>query len=214
VSRRRPGRLVTIEGGEGAGKSTLARALAARLAAIGIDHTVTREPGGAAGAEAIRELLLGGADTRWAPTTEALLFAAARHEHVRQLIRPALGRGALVLCDRFTDSTRAYQGDGHGLSGPMLDRLARIAVGRLRPHLTLILDVAPEVGLARARGRAGGGDRVERLDLDFHRRVAAGFHRIAAAEPDRCRLLDARLAPDALAARAWDEIERMLGRAG
>lgn len=163
----------------------------AALARAGIAAERTREPGGSEGAEAIRRLLLDGAEERWDAIGETLLFYAARREHVTRLIRPAVDRGVWVVCDRFADSTIAYQGYGRGLPLAELQALHRFALGDFAPDLTLILDVPVAEGLARAAKRAGDPDRFERLDRGFHERLRHGFHEIAAAEPQRCVLIDA-----------------------
>jgi dTMP kinase len=165
--------------------------LVTALTRAGISARRTREPGGSAGAEAIRRLLLDGADERWDAVGEALLFYAARRDHVARLIRPALDRGSWVVCDRFADSTLAYQGYGRGLSLAELQALHRFALGDFAPDLTLILDLPVEEGLARAARRSGSADRFERLDHAFHERLRNGFRQIAAAEPQRCMLIDA-----------------------
>jgi dTMP kinase len=183
------GKFITLEGGEGAGKSTQARCLAEALVKKGRDVVLTREPGGAPGAEIIRGLLVGG-DQAWDPVTEALLHFAARREHLKDTIRPALVRGAWVVCDRFADSTVAYQGYGLGVDRAIIRRLHRDVVGDTNPDLTLILDIDPADGLVRA-GRTRGHDRYERMDLEFHRRLRAGFLAIARREPDRCVVIDA-----------------------
>ena len=185
------GFFITLEGGEGAGKSTQARLLGEALQAGGHEVVLTREPGGAAGAEAIRELLVTGEPGRWTPLAEALLFAAAREEHLRTTIRPALERGAIVISDRFCDSTRAYQGAAGGVAPEVIDALEEWVVGPVRPDLTIILDLDPATGLARAHERGGGADRFERHDLDFHARLRAAFKDIAARESERCRIVDA-----------------------
>jgi dTMP kinase len=185
------GCFITFEGGEGAGKSTQIRLLADRLRAEGRSVVLTREPGGSAGAESIRALLLTGTTDRWLPLTEALLLAAARFEHLERTIRPALLAGQVVLCDRFADSTCAYQGAGHGVPDTALAVLHQLAVGDLRPDLTLILDLPAESGLARTVHRPGNEDRYERMDLAFHQRLRERFLRIAEAEPGRCRVIDA-----------------------
>jgi dTMP kinase len=185
------GRFITVEGGEGAGKSTQIALLASALAQAGINVLSTREPGGSAGAEAIRKLLLVGADERWDAVSEALLLYAARRDHVARLIAPALQRGEWVLCDRFADSTVAYQGYGRGLALADLDALHHFALGDFTPDLTLILDLPVEQGLARAARRTGGADRFERLDAAFHERLGQGFRQIAAEHPSRCVLIDA-----------------------
>jgi len=204
------GRFITLEGGEGAGKSTLAARLVERLRAVGQDIVATREPGGAPGAEEVRRLLVTGERDRWDPMGEALLLSAARRDHVRRLIAPSLASGAHVLCDRFFDSTLAYQGYGHGLPRRALDQLRRMAVGRLRPDLTLILDLPASVGLARTRARSGDETRFESFDLAFHERLRAGFLAIAAAEPGRCVVIDATESPGYVASRAWDALASRL----
>ena len=185
------GRLITVEGGEGAGKSTQVDLLLAALGQAGIAATRTREPGGSEGAEAIRRLLLDGATERWDAVGEALLLYAARRDHVVRLIRPALERGVWVVCDRFADSTLAYQGYGRGL--PLADLLAlhNFALGDFAPDLTLILDLPVAEGLARAGRRSGNADRFERLDAAFHERLRQGFLQIAADNPERCVVIDA-----------------------
>ena len=183
--------MITIEGGEGAGKSTQAGLLVAALARAGIAVERTREPGGSAGAEAIRRLLLDGDNERWDAIGEALLFYAARRDHVTRLIRPALDRGVWVVCDRFADSTLAYQGYGRGLPLADLRALHRFALGDFAPDLTLILDLPVAEGLARAARRSGDADRFERLDAAFHERLRQGFRAIAADNPARCVVIDA-----------------------
>ncbi len=184
-----PGRFITFEGGEGGGKSTQAQLLAAHLSGLGIPVLLTREPGGAPGAEAIRRLLLGGQGLD--PVAEAMLHFAARREHLGVTIRPALAAGMWVISDRFADSTRAYQCHGQGVPGEVYRRLADLALEGFAPDLTLILDIPPEAGMARAAARGVAADRYERLDAGFHARVRAGFLAIAAAEPGRCAVLDA-----------------------
>jgi dTMP kinase len=183
--------LITLEGGEGAGKSTQVELLAAALARAGIAVERTREPGGSAGAEAIRRLLLDGATERWDAIGEALLLYAARRDHVTRLIAPALDQGIWVVCDRFADSTLAYQGYGRGL--PLADLLAlhRFALGDFAPDLTLILDLPVAEGFARVARRSGDADRFERLDAAFHERLRQGFRAIAADNPERCVIIDA-----------------------
>lgn len=194
-ARAARGRFITFEGGEGVGKSTQVERLMARLEAFGIRALATREPGGSPRAEAIRELLLAGAAQPLGPMAEAILFSAARADHLDQTIRPALERGLWVACDRFADSTRAYQGVLGQIEGGIIRALERIVVGATRPDLTLILDVPAEVGLARASERrqtAGeGADRFEAETLDFHRTLRQAFRAIADAEPERCVLIDA-----------------------
>ena len=185
------GSFITLEGGEGAGKSTQMDRLADALRAAGRDVVATREPGGAPGAEEIRKILVNGKVDRWSPLSELLLFVAARREHVDRTIEPALSRGAWVMCDRFSDSTMAYQGYGRGLIDEC-EVLQRMTLGAFRPDLTLILDLPVELGLERARARSGQAKRYEQMGLDFHRRVREGFLQIARREPARCRVIDAR----------------------
>jgi dTMP kinase len=182
------GRFITLEGGEGAGKSTQARLLADALAGLGIPVLRTREPGGAPGAEVLRELLLSGR-CAWSAPAETLLHFAARAEHVEHTIGPALAVGTWVVCDRFADSTMAYQGYGQGADRTMIADLTRM-IG-LVPDVTFVLDVSTEVAAARLRGRGAAADRYERECGAFHSRVAAGFREIARAEPRRCVLIDA-----------------------
>jgi dTMP kinase len=205
-----PGLFVTFEGGEGSGKTTVLQRLAARLRARGLDPLVTREPGGTPLAEAVRALLLDRALAP-GPVAEALLMVAARADVVAHAIRPALAAGRVVLCDRYGDSTLAYQGGGRGLDPAMLREWNRVATGDLVPDLTLLFDLDPAVGLAR---RGGAGGEVNRLDLeshDFHARVRAAYRVLAAGEPGRWVTLDATLDPDALEARAWQALEPRLG---
>lgn len=184
------GRFISFEGIDGSGKSTQVRALAARLRSAGLDVVETREPGGAAGAEAIRRLLVEGDPDRWSPETEILLFTAARRDHLERTIRPALARGATVVTDRFADSTRVYQGVARADLRATVDALHEIAIG-LEPDLTLILDIDPGVGLHRGLARGGVEDRYERLGTEFQARLRAGFLALAAEFPDRCRVIDA-----------------------
>lgn len=200
---------ITFEGGEGAGKSTQIRLLAERLQAGGHGLCLTREPGGAPEAEALRELLVKGDVARWSPQAEALLNYAARDAHLRQTIRPALERGQTVLCDRFMDSTRAYQHYAGGAEKSLVDALEAAIVGPTRPDLTLIFDLDPALGLARAKAR-GGADRFERKGLAFHERLRAGFLAIAKAEPARCRVIDASGSIEAIAAHIWQIVEGRL----
>jgi dTMP kinase len=207
------GRFITFEGGEGAGKSTQVRRLAERLRARG-EVVVTREPGGSPGAEAIRHLLVNGPVDRWSPTTETLLMYAARRDHIERVITPALERGAWVLCDRFHDSTRAYQGAAGGAPAALIAALeAEVLQDRL-PDLTLILDIPVAVGLARAVGRGQGEGRFEAKGAVFHERLRAAYLEIAAAEPSRCRLIDADSDPDGVEARIAAVVEDRWGRHG
>lgn len=206
-------RLITLEGGEGAGKSTHVRRLGEAMRAAGQSVVLTREPGGSPGAEQIRSLLVGGAINRWEPMTEALLHYAARRDHVERTIRPALAAGAWVLCDRFADSTMAYQGYGQGLPRDRIERLHRIVLGEFAPALTLILDLPVEEGLirARARGGAAGEDRYERMGPGFHERLRAGFLDIAVREPARCVIIDAGRPVEEVAAAIRQAVRERLG---
>ncbi|HSA82022.1 MAG TPA: dTMP kinase [Geminicoccaceae bacterium] len=184
------GRLITFEGGEGAGKSTQVARLAADLRAARLTVLATREPGGTPGGEAIRSLLVDGPPARWSPLTETLLLLAARHDHVLRVIEPALAAGDWVLCDRFSDSTRVYQGIAGAVGLSLVDQLHRAILGDLEPDLTLILDLPVPVGLARRRASAGE-NRFERMAEAFHERVRGGFLSIAQAAPERCVVIDA-----------------------
>lgn len=185
------GRFITFEGGEGAGKSTQLKLLAEALRGAGMEVVTTREPGGSVGAEHIRALLVQGEVDRWDAMTEVLLHFAARRDHLVKTVWPALKRGAWVICDRFADSTLAYQGYGHGLDPSLIQRLYALAVGEFRPDLTLILDLPVEAGLARAGSRGGAEDRYERMGTAFHERLRQGFLAIARIDPDRCAVIDA-----------------------
>ena len=185
------GRFITLEGGEGAGKTTQVALLQAALRGAGIDALDTREPGGAPGAEAIRPLLVQGVPGRWDALGEALLHYAARRDHLVTTVRPALQAGTWVICDRFADSTMAYQGFGLGLGAEPIAALDHMVVGDARPDLTLILDLPVTAGLRRAAARHGDAQRYERMDLDFHRRVRQGFLEIARGDPGRCLVIDA-----------------------
>ena len=203
-----PGRLITLEGGEGVGKSTLAKALAQAIEAAGQKVVATREPGGTPGADQIRALLVTGAGARWSALTETLLLTAARNDHLERVIRPALARGDWVLCDRYTDSTHAYQAAGGGVPAVMVTALTGWIDAPV-PDLTIVLDLDPALGLARAGSTAAGEARFEGRDADFHARVRAAFLAIASATPRRCVVIDAtadraqvvRLARDAIAQR-------------
>lgn len=186
-------KFITLEGGEGSGKSTQLRQLAGFLHRQGLEVVETREPGGSPSAEMIRDLLVTGSTDRWEPITEALLHAAARTEHIANTVRPALDRGAWVLSDRFVDSTRVYQGHAHGLPTATIDTLHSVTTDDLTPDLTLVFDVPVEIGLARAGKRStdGNEDRYERMGTAFHERVRAGFLAVAEANPTRCVVIDA-----------------------
>jgi dTMP kinase len=205
---RRPGgrgKFISFEGGEGSGKSTQIRLLAERLAAAKLRAIVTREPGGSPGAEVIRHVVLSGMGKLLGPDAETLLFAAARDDHVRTVIQPALSQGTWVLCDRFSDSTRAYQGRLGNVSPGVLNAMQRVTIGDLKPDLTIILDVPVEIGLQRAAARRGEGaaDRFESEDVKFHQDLREAYRQIAAEDPSRCVLIDATAAPDAVAAQVW-----------
>jgi dTMP kinase len=204
------GKLITLEGGEGAGKSTQARLLAKHLGERGIAVALTREPGGAPGAEEIRALLVTGATGRWDPFTETLLHYAARREHMARFILPALEAGQWVISDRFIDSTLAYQGYGLGVDKTAIGRLRETVLGGFKPDLTVILDVSPEIRRARTTSRGGAEDRYERMTEAFHDRVRAGFLEIAAGEPDRCAVVSADAGIEAVA----EGIRAAVGRLG
>lgn len=204
------GRFITFEGGEGAGKSTQLKRLAARLQAQGLEVVATREPGGSPGAESIRELVLKGAADRWSPVTETLLMYAARRDHIERVIKPALERGAWVVCDRFADSTRAYQGAAGGTDPDLISALERHILEEVRPDLTLIFDLAVEAGLARAHARAGAEMRFESKGEAFHQRLREGFLAIARAEPERCAVIEADATLEAVEAAVWQAVQDRL----
>ena len=206
------GRFITFEGGEGTGKSTQATILADRLRAFGLGVVLTREPGGSPGAEAIRHVVLSGAAQPFGSHAEAILFAAARDDHVRQLIRPALEAGRWVVCDRFADSTRIYQGALGNVDPRVIRSLERITIGDTRPDLTLILDIPPETGLARAAERRGAAnvDRFEAETLDFHNKLREAYRELAEQEPDRCIVIDASDQPRTVADTIWAAVSRRL----
>ena len=207
------GCFITFEGGEGTGKSTQARRLAERLKAGGREVVLTREPGGSPGAEAIRALLVEGAADRWSAISETLLMYAARRDHIERLIAPALARGAAVVSDRFFDSTRAYQGAGGGAPPALIAALEQAVVGDVRPDLTIILDLPVALGLGRAAHRGGGEARFEAKGADFHERLRRAYLEIAAAEPDRCRVIAADGDETAVAARVLAAVEAQFGAA-
>jgi dTMP kinase len=204
------GRFITFEGGEGAGKSTQLKRLVARLEAGGLDVVATREPGGSPGAESIRELVLKGSADRWSPVTETLLMYAARRDHVERVIRPALARGAWVVCDRFADSTRAYQGAAGGVDPALIAAMETHVLEATRPDMTLIFDMPVEVGLERAHARAGSEMRFESKGLAFHQRLREAFLAIARAEPARCAVIDAAGTLDEVEAAVWAAVEGRL----
>ena len=208
------GRFITFEGGEGAGKSTQLKRLVARLQGLGHEVVATREPGGSPGAESIRDLVLNGAADRWSPTTETLLMYAARRDHIERVIRPALARGAWVVCDRFADSTRAYQGAAGGTDPGLIAALEAHILEETRPDLTLIFDFPPSIGLERALARPGAEARFESKGMEFHERLRAGFLAIAKAEPERCAVIDAQGSVEAVEAQVWEAVEARLALHG
>jgi dTMP kinase len=207
------GNFITFEGGEGTGKSTQAAMLAKRLSTFGIGVLLTREPGGSPGAEIIRHVLLSGAAKPLGPEAEALLFAAARADHIDTVIRPALRSGKWVVCDRFVDSTRVYQGIVGSAGRPFVKALEKLTVpDNALPDLTFVLDLPAEVGLERARARRAGAapDRFETEDLAYHKALNAAFRAIAAEEPLRCMLMDANRPADVIANEIWQTVRRRL----
>ena len=197
------GRYISFEGGEGAGKSTQARRLAAALEKRGISCVITREPGGSPGAEDIRKLLVNGEPGRWEALTETLLLYAARTDHVARTIKPAMEEGRWVLCDRFADSSYAYQGVGRGLDRETVRRIEAVAIGDFKPDLTFVLDLPAEDGLRRANARASAETRFELFDIGFHERLRQAFLDIARRAPDRCRVIDANADESTVAQAIW-----------
>ncbi|MGH7004800.1 MAG: dTMP kinase [Alphaproteobacteria bacterium] len=211
------GLFITFEGGEGAGKSTQIGRLAQQLRDSGDDVLVTREPGGSPGAEAVRHVILSGAAEPFGPAMEAVLFAAARNDHVEQVIRTALNHGRMVLCDRYIDSSRVYQGVTGNLDPDLMRAIERAAINGLMPDLTIILDLPAELGLQRANARRGAGtaDRFEKETFQLHARRREAYLAIAEAEPDRCRIIAADRTEDAIAAEIAtlvDDLKKRLGR--
>jgi dTMP kinase len=206
------GRFISFEGGEGTGKSTQARRLAERL--VDREVVLTREPGGSAGAEAIRALLVEGEADRWSAVSETLLMYAARRDHIERVIEPALERGAWVISDRFLDSTRAYQGVAGGAPMALIAALELDVVGAVTPDLTLILDLPVAAGLARAAGRSGGEGRFESKGHGFHERLRAAFLAIAAREPERCAVVSADGDLETVAERVWNVVAARLEVSG
>ncbi len=206
------GHFITFEGGEGSGKSTHAATLAQRLKSLGLEVVLTREPGGSAGAEIIRHIILSGIAKPLGAEIETILFAAARDDHVRSTIQPALSAGKWVICDRFIDSTRVYQGALGQVDPRLIRSLERVTVGRARPDLTFILDVPAAIGLARAKHRRGGGkvDRFEAESVAFHEALRNAYRDLAAKEPKRCILVDGRAPRDVVAERIWTTVEQRL----
>jgi dTMP kinase len=199
------GRFISFEGGEGSGKSTQIKKLAERLEAAKLRSVVTREPGGSPGAEVIRHLILSGMGKLLGPEAETLLFAAARDDHVRTVIQPALSQGSWVLCDRFSDSTRVYQGRAGKVPAGLVNAMERVTIGDLKPDLTIILDVPVEIGLKRAAARRGDGapDRFESEDVKFHQDLRDAYRELAAIESQRCVLIDATGDANTVAASVW-----------
>ena len=210
------GRFISFEGGEGSGKSTQIRLLAGRLASAKQRVIVTREPGGSPGAEIIRHLVLSGMGKLLGADAETLLFAAARDDHVHTIIEPALKQGVWVLCDRFFNSTRVYQGALGKVAPGILNAMQRVTIGDLKPDLTIILDVPVEVGLMRAAARRGNAaaDRFEAEDIKFHQELREAYRQIAVAEPQRCVLIDATAEPDIVAANVWSALRDKFLRGG
>jgi dTMP kinase len=206
------GYFITFEGGEGSGKSTHARLLGERLRTVGIDPVITREPGGSPGAEIIRHILLSGLAKPLGPETEAILFAAARDDHLRTVIRPAIAAGRWVICDRFIDSTRVYQGAVGHVDPRLIRSLERVTVGGAVPDLTFILDVPATVGLARAKRRRGEGDadRFEGEAIEFHGQLRSAYRALAELEPKRCVIIDGRAPKDVVAERIWAIVQQRL----
>lgn len=205
------GRFITLEGGEGAGKSVQARSLAERLVGLGLNVLLTREPGGSPHAEALRKAILSGEAAQFGPAGEALLFSAARIDHIDNSIEPALARGDWVVCDRFADSTRAYQGAAGSVDRAFIARLESVALAGLKPDLTLLLDLPAARGLERAalrRGANGGADRFEREGLGFHETLREAFLTIARAEPQRCAVIDALRPEREVGEAIWGEVRR------
>ena len=206
------GHFITFEGGEGSGKSTHAATLAQRLKSVGHNVVLTREPGGSTGAEIIRHILLSGIAKPLGAETEAILFAAARDDHVRNTILPALTSGIWVICDRFIDSTRVYQGALGNVDQRLIRSLERVTVGPAVPELTFILDVPAQIGLARAKNRRGQteADRFEAESLEFHENLRGAYRALAAAEPKRCVVIDGRAPRDVVSDRIWSIVQDRL----
>jgi dTMP kinase len=207
------GYFITLEGGEGSGKTTQRDLLIAAFHKAGLPLLTTREPGGSAGAEKIRNLLVTGDADAWSAEAETLLFYAARMDHVQRVIQPALAAGTHVMCDRFADSTLVYQGAGKGLSEAYIENLHNLTLGNFAPHLTLVLDIEPTLGLKRAGARRGDETRFESMDLDFHHRIRAGFLELSMRAPQRVCVLAADQDKDALHAEILTTIRTRLGLA-
>jgi len=204
-------RFITLEGGEGAGKSTHARALSQALSARGIGNIVTREPGGSTGAEEIRALLVEGEPGRWGPLVETLLLFAARADHIARTIKPALASGKWVVCDRFTDSTFAYQGAGRGLDLDIIRQIEQVSIDNFRADLTLILDAPADVAMSRIGSRAHAETRFEKFDRGFHQRLREYFLTLPKLDPSRCVLVDTSPVPEAVSAAIWKCVAEKFG---
>ena len=206
------GHFITFEGGEGSGKSTHAATLAQKLKSLGLGVVLTREPGGSTGAEIIRHILLSGVAKPLGADTEAILFAAARNDHIRSTIMPALEAGQWVICDRFIDSTRVYQGTLGDVDPRLIRSLERVTVGATKPELTFILDVPAKIGLARATARRGKdvADRFEAESLQYHEKLRQAYRALADKEPKRCYVIDGRAPRDIVAERIWNIVEQRL----
>lgn len=204
--RKKPGHFISFEGGDGAGKSTQVKTLANALKKRGITVVVTREPGGSPGAEDIRTLLVNGKPGRWDPLSETLLLFAARHDHIEQTIKPALSEGKWVICDRFTDSTYAYQGAGGGLNRETIRRIESVSIGDFKPELTLLLDVPVEVGLGRTQSRGGKEDRYENFKTDFHENLRQGYLELSKRGRERYAVIDAAAEQKIVAEAVWQAV--------
>ncbi|MFL5238265.1 MAG: dTMP kinase [Rhizomicrobium sp.] len=211
MNAARPARFITLEGGEGAGKSTHAQRLTQTLSAHGVESLVTREPGGSPGAEQIRKLLVEGEPGRWEAPVETLLMFAARADHLARTIRPALDAGKWVVCDRFTDSTFAYQGAGRGVDPQLIEQIESASIGTFRPDLTIILDVPTDEASERIGSREHIENRFEKFDRGFHERLRAYFQDLARREPKRCVLIDSNAAPDEVAQKVWSAVAARFG---
>lgn len=210
ISQNR-GRFIVFEGGEGAGKSTQVQALVKRLRAHGLEVVQTREPGGSPGAESLRDLLVRGEAGRWSPMSESLMMYAARCDHLEKVIRPALARGAWVVCDRFADSSRAYQGAGGGVAPEFLEMIDAAVVADTQPDLVLVMDMPVEAGLLRASSRGDAENRFESKGMAFHERLRQGFLTRAALVPERYRVLDADQAIAPLSEAIWNTVTTAFG---
>lgn len=211
MTGRKVGRFISLEGGEGAGKSTQSRLLLESFERAGIPAILTREPGGSEGAESIRSLIVTGSQARWSATTETLLVMAARSDHLERTIHPALADGKIVICDRFLDSTRIYQGIAKKLGQPWVDAMHRLCFGDTLPELTLYLDIDPAQGLARTAARAGNETRFEGMDIAFHTQLREGFLALHAKEPARIARIDATLPPEQVHQAITATINQRLG---